>query len=172
MNNKQTQIVNSGLQNGKGRYWKLVRHVVNTHKPGDVIDDTEIEKVIGIDKTITDAKTKELHANNRYTSVCNNANKKLTQLQMRLKRVKGVGYRVLYLNEYGEDAMNGNFMKAYNLLNCAKKTLDCVPLNKLSNSDKAKMTDYKTDCFDVERAFANTYKFKSAMNKIHKGGKP
>lgn len=170
-NNKSVQ---QGLQNGRGRYWQLVRHIQTMHKPGDVVDDKEIEKVIGIDRMITDAKTNEQHVNDKYNNTCSSANAKLTQLQLRMKRIKGVGYRILYLNEYCDDAMSGNFSRAYGLVDCAKRTLDCVPPNKLAKNEVAELNKHKADCVAVEGTFMTTYQFqsKTAMNNALNGGTP
>lgn len=111
-------------------YEKLVDYVKNNPQKGLTIPHTDIENIIGIPYRAHGC----MHLNTQYSYQVQKANKKLTELSLRLEPIQGFGYRIIKDNQY-VDSMR----KAYNMgvrnIEKAKFIADNTNINVLSKKD-------------------------------------
>lgn len=87
-------------------YEKLVDYVKANPQKGLTIPHADIEQIIGVSYRATGCK----HLNPQYSYQVQKANKKLTELSLRLEPIQGFGYRIIKDNQY-VDGMR----RAYNM---------------------------------------------------------
>ena len=87
-------------------YEKLVDYVKANPNKGQTISHADIEQIMGISYRVAGC----LHLNSQYSYQVQKANKKLTELSLRLEPIQKFGYRIIKDNQY-VDSMR----KAYNM---------------------------------------------------------
>jgi hypothetical protein len=127
-------------------YEKLVDYIKNNPNKGQTIPHADVEVIMGIPYRAVGC----MHLNSQYSYQVQKANKKLTELSLRLEAIQGFGYRILRDNQY-VDSMR----KAYNM--------------GVRNMEKAKFigdnTDVTTLTAKENAEFDAVYKKVSAAHK-------
>lgn len=87
-------------------YEKLVDYIKVNPSKGQTLPHADIEQIIGVPYRAVGC----MHLNSQYSYQVQKANKKLTELSLRLEPIQGFGYRIIKDNQY-VDSMR----KAYNM---------------------------------------------------------
>lgn len=87
-------------------YEKLVDYIKNNPHKGQTLPHADIEQIMGIPYRAVGC----MHLNSQYSYQVQKANKKLTELSLRLEPIQGFGYRIIKDNQY-VDSMR----RAYNM---------------------------------------------------------
>lgn len=117
-------------------YEKLVDYVKNNPQKGQTIPHADIEQIMGIPYRAVGCR----HLNSQYGYQVQKANKKLTELSLRLEPIQGFGYRIIKDNQY-VDSMR----KAYNM---GVRNIEKAKFIA-SNTDTSALTTTEKSEFDV-----------------------
>ena len=127
-------------------YEKLVDYIKVNPNKGQTIPHADIEQIMGIPYRTVGCR----HLNNQYSYQVQKANKKLTELSLRLEAIQGFGYRILKDNQY-VDSMR----KAYNM---SVKNIEKAKFIG-DNTDVTALTSNENHEFDmVYRQVVNAHK--------------
>lgn len=123
---------------------KLVDYVKKNPQKGLTIPHTDIEKIIGLSYRMPGCH----HLNNQYSYQVSKANKKLTEMSLRLEAIQGFGYRIIKDNQY-IDSMRKAYNMAVRNIDKAKFIADNTDTNNLS---KTELAEYNTIFDEVKLA--------------------
>lgn len=123
---------------------KLVKYIKKNPQKGLTIPHKDIEQVIGIPYRMSCR-----HINNQYSYQVQKANKKLTEISLRLEPIQGFGYRIIEDNQY-VDSMR----KAYNMgvrnIEKAKFIADNTNIKGLNMKDLKEFNDVYDKIVDTQ----------------------
>lgn len=123
---------------------KLVKYIKKNPQKGLTIPHQDIENIIGIPYRLQCR-----HVNSQYSYQVQKANKKLTELSLRLEPIQGFGYRIIEDNQY-VDSMR----KAYNMgvrnIEKAKFIADSADIKNLSGKDLKEFNDVYDKIVDTQ----------------------
>lgn len=126
-------------------YEKLIDYIKNNPNKGQTIPHADIEVIMGIPYRAVGC----MHLNSQYGYQVQKANKKLTELSLRLEPIQGFGYRIIEDNQY-VDSMR----KAYNMgvrnIEKAKFIADNTDISALSVSEYNEFNNVLTKILNTQ----------------------
>jgi transcriptional antiterminator len=112
------------IANHKKPFELLVDYIVANPQYGALITHQDISSVMHL-----------AYGTREYSYAVSKANVALTKQQLRLKSVKGIGYRILHHNEYGNESAS-LCLQASKKIEKAKFINDCVDVSQLNRKEK------------------------------------
>ena len=121
------------IVNHKKPFELLVDYVVANPQYGALITHQDISSVMNV-----------AYGTRDYSYAVSKANIALTKQQLRLKSVKGIGYRILHHNEYGSESAS-LCLQASKKIEKAKFINDCVDVSQLNRQEKQSHNKLKNE---------------------------
>ena len=123
---------------------KLVKYIKNNAQKGLTIPHQDVENVIGIPYRLQCK-----HINSQYSYQVQKANKKLTELSLRLEAIQGFGYRIIEDNQY-VDSMRKAYNRGVRSIEKAKFIADNTDIQNLSKKDLKEFNDVYDKIVDTQ----------------------